>query len=196
MRRSRPPSPLCQTIPRPPSTSPSKASPLSKRLNRSFVPRVQGQHTGASGSPSPEITKTPVFNKITSSGHISSRSSSSFSSRATDKTKVETPKQCRSFAETSKSPSRSSTFQTNTAGGAAAHVTHRSSNYRSRKKCDLFPQEREDGNSRLACRSRSISGLGPQCSTGSHSSNRNDRSTSATSKSKTQNSTTVPVGTV
>lgn len=172
MRRSGPPSPLHQTIPRPPSTSLSKASPLSKRLNRSFVHRVQGQQAGASDS------APPAFNKICFSGPISSHQS-------TDKTKVERLKQSSSSAETSRSPSRSSRFQTNTAGGAAAHMP---SNCRPWKKCDLFPQGKEDENSRLASRSRSISGL-------RHRSNSSDRSLSATRKSKTH-STTVPVGTV
>lgn len=172
VRRSGPPSPLYQTIPRPPSTSPSKASPLSKRLSRSFVHRVQGQQAGALDSP------PPVVNKLSSSGQISSHPS-------TARTKVETLKHSSSSAETSGSPSRSSRFQTNTAGGAAAHM---SSNCRPLKKCDLFPQGKEDDNSRLVSRSRSISGL-------SHSSNNHARSLSATRKSKTH-STTVPVGTV
>lgn len=195
MRGSKPPSPLYQTIPRPPSTSPSKPSPLSKRLNRSFVHRFQGQQAGSSDSPPPELRKTPVFNKLTSSGHISSHPRSPSSSCGTDKTKVETLKQTRSSAETSRSSSDSGRFQTSTAGGAAAHVTHLSSNCRPWKKCDLFPQGKEDENSKLASRSRSISSLGQQCSKGSRRSSNSGRSTSVARKSKTH-STTVPVGTV
>lgn len=195
MRRTGPPSPLYQSMPRPPSSSPSKASSLTKRPNRSFVHRVQGQQAGASDSPPPEIRKTPLFNKLSSPGQRSSPPSSLFSSCATDKIKVETQKESSCSAGTSRTPAHSSRFQTNNVGGAAAHLSHLSSNFRPWKKLDLFPQGTEDENSRLASRSRSIGGLSQQCSTGSPRSNSNDRSMPATRKSKTC-STTVPVGTL
>lgn len=193
VKRTRPPSrSLCPNQPRPPSSSPSKASSLTKRPNRSFVHQLQGQQAGTSDSPPPEMRKTPVLNKLSSPGQ---RNSSLFSSCATDKIKVEIQKQSSSSAETSRTLSGSGRFQTNNAGGPAAHLGHLSSDRRPWKKWDLFPQGTEYENSRLASRSRSIGGLSQQCSTGSPSSNSNDRSMPATEKSKTH-SMIVPVGTL
>lgn len=202
--RPRPPSPLCQTVPRPPPTASStKTSASSKRPNRSLLSGVHGQHTGALASPRPEITKTPLCNKISSSGHVSGHSNCSFSGSASDKTKVKiTQPSQRAAAESvsdgldCRTPSHSSGFQTNTARGSMVHKPHLSSDCSPGKKCDLFPRRGEDGNNRLACGPKNIGALSPRCGTGSHSSNSTDRSVSATRKSKRQNSTSAPVGMV
>lgn len=200
--RPRPPSPLCQTVPRPPPASSTKTSASSKRPNRSLLSGVHGQHTGA--SPRPEITgKTPLCNKISSSGNVSSHSHCSFSGSASDKTKVKiTQPSQRPAAESvsdsldCRTSSHSGGFQTNTARGPAVHKPHLSSNCSPGKKCDLFPRRGEDGNSKLACGPENIGALSPHCGAGNHSSNSNDRSVSATRKSKRQNSTSAPVGMV
>lgn len=201
--RPRPPSPLCQTVPRPPPASLTKTSASSKRPNRSLLSGVHGHHTGASASPRPEITKTPLCNKISASGHVSSHSNCSFSGSASDKTKVKItqPSPCPAAESVSdgldcRTPSHSGGVQTNTARGSAVHKPHLSSDCSPGKKCDLFPRRGEDGNSRLACGLKNIGTLSPHCGAGSHSSDSNDRSVSATRKSKRQNSTSAPVGMV
>lgn len=190
--RPRPPSPRCQTVP--------KTSALSKRPNRSLLAGIHGQHTGASASPRPEITKTPLRNKISSSGHVSSHSNCSFSGSASDRTKVKTTQRAAEESVSDgldcRTSSRSGAFQTNAARGSTVHEPHVSSDCSPGKKCHLFPPRSEDGNSRLACGPKNIGALSPHRGAGSHSSNSDDRSVSATRKSKRQNSTSAPVGMV
>lgn len=201
--RPRPPSPRCQTVPRPPPASSTKTSASSKRPNRSLLSGIHGQHAGASAPPRPEITKTPPCNKISSSGHVSSHSNCSFSGSAGDKTKVKIPQHSQRAAAESvsrgldcRTSSHCGGFQTSTARGSTVHKPQLSSDCSPGKKCDLFLRRSEDGSGRLACGPKNISALGPHCGAGSHSSNSNDRSVSATRKSKRQNSTSAPVGMV
>lgn len=150
-----------------------------------------------------------MCNRITSSGHANSHFSASLPRPASDQVMVKTTHHCSPSPETHsaglhcRTPTRSRSFQINTARISAIHESHLSSHHSIHspgRKCDLSPQRREERKGSQVWRSRNIStitaltpALSPHDDAGSYSSNRNGHSVSTTGKSKTQNSATVPV---
>ncbi|CAJ1072794.1 coiled-coil domain-containing protein 24 isoform X2 [Xyrichtys novacula] len=181
---------LCQTKPRPPlNAPPNKTSASVKLINSPSLCRTPGQQRSALAASGRRKIRTPICNRIASSGHLDSLSNATVPGPDRDQIKDETPHDCSASPEQDRSCMSSPSFQIENARNSPVHDTHQPPHSRIHspsRKSDLPPQP--ERNRRPALRLGHINTItsSSRGDAGTYSSNATDHPVSAKSNLTTQ----------
>lgn len=197
--RPHPPPPLCQTKPRPPSsTPPTKSSASVKRINSSSLSRIHGQNRVMPASTGLKTTQTLMCKRVACSGGANSHVSALFSELGSDQNRVKTTHHCSHSPETQgaalhcRTPTHNRSFHRISTANPPSHR----SIHKPGTRCDLSPQRRERSSNNTDTCDSLTSALSPQCEADSYGSASDEHAVTTAGKPKTHNSATVPVDVV